>query len=62
MTENNAQAILEVAKAIGAHFEMSELLASMNEVIRRGGTWAMELPQRHALAVKLLNQWHLHSP
>lgn len=29
---------------------------------RKGGIWIMEFPQRHALAVKLLNQWDNHSP
>ena len=34
MIENNAPIILEVAAAIGAHLEMSELLAALNETLK----------------------------
>ena len=34
MTENNAPIILEVAAAIGAHLEMVELLAALNEKLK----------------------------
>src|SRR5258708_9868373 len=33
-TEANAQIILEVAKAIGAHLEMPEVLAALNETLK----------------------------
>lgn len=53
----------------GTEFESYGLTRIINELmqiparlIKRGRIWTMELPQRHALATKLLNQWHVQSP
>jgi hypothetical protein len=39
-----------------------QLMQIPARLIRRGSTWTMELPQRHALAAKLLKKWHINSP
>jgi Transposase DDE domain group 1 len=41
---------------------INQLMQIPARLIKRGRAWSIEFPQRHALAVKLLNQLHIHSP